>query len=279
MTKSKIFTIIGFTIALEPFSKLIYFLMKTNFSIETIFEIVFTYTEAWELASFWIFFPVLGISMICHERARSGIFLLIQLISLCFIINLFHSFETYSFPFMSLEPHLASIILFCLSIMTVAYNIGLYTKRVIAKELSLQLEEAWLPPLDLVNNEQIHQSKTVLVIDDDPESQVSIKEKIEAIGFKVISASNGKRGLAKAEKLKPNVILMDNNMPSIGGDRAVNLLRKNITSANIPVIGTSSAKKELESTRGSFYYKHFKQDGFKGLEANLNHLTKEKKIV
>ena len=57
-------------------------------------------------------------------------------------------------------------------------------------------------------------AKKVLIIDDDNDFVESIVNLLEARGFAVASASNGKEGVEKASAEKPNLILLDVMMKS-----------------------------------------------------------------
>lgn len=52
-------------------------------------------------------------------------------------------------------------------------------------------------------------AKKVLIIDDDADFVESIENLLEARGYEVVSASNGKEGVEVAKKEKPNLIILD----------------------------------------------------------------------
>jgi PleD family two-component response regulator len=52
----------------------------------------------------------------------------------------------------------------------------------------------------------------VLVVDDEPEIQIAMKELLEYLGYKTEFASNGTEGLDKYKSCKPEGVLMDINM-------------------------------------------------------------------
>jgi CheY-like chemotaxis protein len=52
-------------------------------------------------------------------------------------------------------------------------------------------------------------AKKVLMIDDDPEFIEAITNVLDAKGYDVASANDGKEGVAKAKKEKPDIILLD----------------------------------------------------------------------
>ncbi|OGW84561.1 MAG: hypothetical protein A3C35_05110 [Omnitrophica bacterium RIFCSPHIGHO2_02_FULL_46_11] len=60
-------------------------------------------------------------------------------------------------------------------------------------------------------------AKLVLVIDDDPDVWVTLALRLQSFGYVMISAKNGEQGLLKAKELKPDLILLDFNMPNETG--------------------------------------------------------------
>jgi DNA-binding response OmpR family regulator len=59
-------------------------------------------------------------------------------------------------------------------------------------------------------------SKKVLMIDDDPEFVDAISNLLDAKGYEVHTASNGKDGVAKAKAENPDIILLDVTPLSLG---------------------------------------------------------------
>ena len=57
----------------------------------------------------------------------------------------------------------------------------------------------------------------VLVIDDDPDLRVSIAELLRSHGYRVIEAQHGRDGLDRLNEERPDVILLDLNMPVMDG--------------------------------------------------------------
>jgi DNA-binding response OmpR family regulator len=82
-----------------------------------------------------------------------------------------------------------------------------------------------------------HQSMTkIAIIEDDPVISQMYRTKFETNGFDVQLANNGKRGVALVEEFIPDLILLDLQMPEMGGAEALEIIRKNEWSKNIPVI-------------------------------------------
>jgi chemosensory pili system protein ChpA (sensor histidine kinase/response regulator) len=77
---------------------------------------------------------------------------------------------------------------------------------------------------------------TVLVVDDDPGIRRCLGEFLEAEGFKVLSASNGRAALAVLEDELPDFLLVDVAMPVMDGEKLVEALDHYPDLARIPRI-------------------------------------------
>ncbi len=61
------------------------------------------------------------------------------------------------------------------------------------------------------------EKKTILLIDDEIDLQQLVKIALQSRGYKVETANNGLEGLEKLKKLTPHLIILDLNMPKMGG--------------------------------------------------------------
>ena len=77
---------------------------------------------------------------------------------------------------------------------------------------------------------------TVLVVDDDPSIVQLLKEDLTQEGYKVLSGYDGQAALQLAKSAKPNLIIMDINMPMINGLKALEYLRGMPDTKNIPIL-------------------------------------------
>jgi CheY-like chemotaxis protein len=79
--------------------------------------------------------------------------------------------------------------------------------------------------------------KRLLTIDDEEAIQIVVKFGISlTAGWEVLSASNGKMGIATAERELPDAILLDVMMPEMDGIATFKALQANPITAKIPVI-------------------------------------------
>ncbi len=85
----------------------------------------------------------------------------------------------------------------------------------------------------------------VIVADDQPVMQKIVRSILEPKGFKVELAANGQEVLQKLDSIKPNVILLDVDMPIMGGIETLQILQSMESTKSIPVIMlTSFSEKE-----------------------------------
>lgn len=82
--------------------------------------------------------------------------------------------------------------------------------------------------------------KTILYIEDNPGNRMLIRRILEAEGYHVVEAADGYEGLDLAPKIKPDLILMDINLPGIDGYELTGRLKKIEALAHVPVIAMTA---------------------------------------
>lgn len=91
---------------------------------------------------------------------------------------------------------------------------------------------------------------TALVVDDEMTSRYVLRRCLTAAGCRVIEASGGKEGLARALAEQPDVVFLDITMPDMLGTEVLARLKRDPATARIPVvIATSRAIDEAERAR------------------------------
>ena len=79
--------------------------------------------------------------------------------------------------------------------------------------------------------------RTILVVDDEPDAIEFVKTVISEAGdFVTLSAKDGVSGLAKAREAKPDLVILDVQMPGMDGFAVFHDMKRNPSTANIPVI-------------------------------------------
>ncbi len=66
---------------------------------------------------------------------------------------------------------------------------------------------------------------TILVVDDDEDIVQTLKGNLELDGYHVLSAFDGRSGIETAVKIRPDLIILDLNLPDIDGIKACQIIR------------------------------------------------------
>lgn len=67
---------------------------------------------------------------------------------------------------------------------------------------------------------------TILVVDDDKDIVETIKGNLELDGYEVLSAFDGRSGVDMARRCRPDLIILDLNLPDIDGIKACQTIRR-----------------------------------------------------
>jgi len=80
------------------------------------------------------------------------------------------------------------------------------------------------------------QNLKVLVIEDDEYSRDALAHLLAAEGYEAQSASDGESGLASAHEMRPDVIVLDLNLPGIDGKQVIQMIRKDGPLKKVPIL-------------------------------------------
>jgi two-component system KDP operon response regulator KdpE len=75
---------------------------------------------------------------------------------------------------------------------------------------------------------------TVLIVDDERSIRLSLRTILSSIGFTIVEAARGEEALALVRTAQFDAILLDINMPGMGGVEVCRIMRKN--SATLPIV-------------------------------------------
>jgi CheY-like chemotaxis protein len=92
---------------------------------------------------------------------------------------------------------------------------------------------------------------TLLYIEDNPANMKLVEQIIaRQPDIRLLTAVNGNSGTDTARSSRPDVILMDINLPGINGFEALDILRADPATAHIPVIAISANAMPRDIERG-----------------------------
>jgi len=80
----------------------------------------------------------------------------------------------------------------------------------------------------------------ILVVEDNEENRDSLSRRLQRRGYDVVIANDGKEGVAQAQSEKPDLILMDLNMPELDGWEATRQIKAASETRAIPVIAMTA---------------------------------------
>ena len=82
--------------------------------------------------------------------------------------------------------------------------------------------------------------KLILVVEDQEDNRRILRDLLTNSGFEVVEAVNGIDGVRMAEKLLPDLILMDIQLPGIDGYEATRQIKAQAILSSIPIIVVTS---------------------------------------
>jgi CheY-like chemotaxis protein len=80
----------------------------------------------------------------------------------------------------------------------------------------------------------------VLIVEDNEDNRDALSRRMARRGFKVLIATDGRAGAEMARAERPDLILMDMNMPVVDGWEATRLVKSDPITADIPVIALTA---------------------------------------
>jgi type IV pilus assembly protein PilB len=85
-----------------------------------------------------------------------------------------------------------------------------------------------------------HTRSRVLVADDEPITRMLVKLLLEREHFEVLEAANGRQAVDIAARERPDLMIIDLNMPEMDGYEAIGRLRRDIRTATLPIMVLTS---------------------------------------
>ncbi|HLB47260.1 MAG TPA: response regulator transcription factor [Anaerolineales bacterium] len=88
---------------------------------------------------------------------------------------------------------------------------------------------------------------TILIADDEPQLVKVVRGYLEQAGFRVVTAGDGPTALAQYKHEKPDLVLLDLNMPGLDG---LDVARKLRATSNVPIIMITARVEETDRLIG-----------------------------
>jgi phosphate regulon transcriptional regulator PhoB len=90
----------------------------------------------------------------------------------------------------------------------------------------------------------------ILVVDDEPDALDLIDFNLKAAGYDVVTAGDGAEALKKARAVLPELILLDVMLPEVDGMEVCKALRRDPSTADIPIIMLTAKAAEIDRIIG-----------------------------
>ncbi|MDP2921374.1 MAG: response regulator [Candidatus Omnitrophota bacterium] len=90
----------------------------------------------------------------------------------------------------------------------------------------------------------------VLIIDDEPDIVSTIKYLLEEAGYYAFSSDNGQEGLRRVKQDKPDLVILDLNLPKLPGEEVCREIKKDEKTKGIPIIMLTAKKSDVDRVLG-----------------------------
>lgn len=90
----------------------------------------------------------------------------------------------------------------------------------------------------------------ILIVDDEPDAIELLEFNLKQAGFDVVAAEDGAEALRKAKNSAPALIVLDVMLPELDGLEVCKLLRRDPTTAALPIIMLTAKAAELDRVLG-----------------------------
>ena len=80
------------------------------------------------------------------------------------------------------------------------------------------------------------QNKKILVVDDEQQLALAVKIRLQSRGYEVVTAHDGKEGLAVLERTQPDLVILDVLMPIMDGYSCLREINARVGRGKLPII-------------------------------------------
>jgi twitching motility two-component system response regulator PilH len=93
-------------------------------------------------------------------------------------------------------------------------------------------------------------SRKVLIVDDTQSDRINLERIVTDAGYLALLAESGAQAIERAKRDKPDLILMDVNMPEIDGFAATRMLKADDETKHIPIVFVSGKNQKADQAWG-----------------------------
>jgi CheY-like chemotaxis protein len=95
------------------------------------------------------------------------------------------------------------------------------------------------------------QRPTILIVDDNASICETLRDRLAQCSWNVTTAANGQEALESAAQHRPNLVLLDVNMPVMDGHKTLASLRLDQALSTVPVIMVTASDKACDITQAA----------------------------
>jgi two-component system cell cycle response regulator DivK len=81
---------------------------------------------------------------------------------------------------------------------------------------------------------------TIMVVEDYDDTRVLLRKSLETLGYSVVEASNGQEAVDIADRARPDLILMDLDLPILDGIAATQCIRQKPELTSVPIVALTA---------------------------------------
>jgi DNA-binding response OmpR family regulator len=90
-------------------------------------------------------------------------------------------------------------------------------------------------------------SRTILVVDDEPVLRETLAEALDADGFRVVTAADGREALSRFREHQPDLVVLDLMLPELSGIEVCRIIR---AESGVPIVMLTAKTSELDKVVG-----------------------------
>ena len=83
-------------------------------------------------------------------------------------------------------------------------------------------------------------ARTIMVVEDYDDTRMLLRHGLEGLGYSVLEASNGQEAVDIAGRERPDLILMDLDLPILDGIAATQRIRQQPENENVPIVAVTA---------------------------------------